>query len=284
MREDQRGDDGHPEQAHHADREQHEHQSPAAADAIRAVLDPHADRAADAVPPAAEDEMHRRAAVAQAHLLQRRQLVKARQRDKCAGYVWTAAAPVQEPDVERPHAAVEGVREEAVDRPGGEVRKREDPRRDVRQSAARLLRRDAVKEQNHRRNRRQHHRRHHRHPDPDVPAEPAEIGAGAHVHSGHPVDGDDPGDERTAKKQGGLLHESCRAALGFCGPVRTHAGVVRDPTISVIVSVRRRFDGVRQISIAARSSIAGTITTAGVPAQRRPYTPTIASLRRKRAR
>ena len=63
--------------------------------------------------------------------------------------------------------------------------------------------RDAVEDEHHRRDRRQHHRRHHRHPDPDEPAERAQVGAGPGVHPAHPVDRDDPGREGRAEDQRG---------------------------------------------------------------------------------
>ena len=52
---DQRGDEGHPADAHHAEREQRGHQPPAAADADAAVLDPHPQRAEATRVPVAQE-------------------------------------------------------------------------------------------------------------------------------------------------------------------------------------------------------------------------------------
>ena len=91
----------------------------------------------------------------------------------------------------------------------GERARRPSTRRGSRRGRARSARararggalaRDPREEEHHRRDRRQHHRRHHRHPDPDVPAERAEVGARAGVHPAHALEVDDPGDERGAEQ------------------------------------------------------------------------------------
>jgi hypothetical protein len=52
---DQSGDDRHPEEAHHAEREEQQHQAPTAAEAVAPVCHAHSNRADAPVLPAAED-------------------------------------------------------------------------------------------------------------------------------------------------------------------------------------------------------------------------------------
>ena len=133
-----------------------------------------------ALAPAVEQEVERRAAVAQADVLERRQLVDAGGDQRPAGDVPPGPLPGEPVGSGRDDRAVDAVGDEPVGGPGGEVARDEDPRRhELRLAAPRALARDLREQQHHRRRRRQHHRRHHRHPDADVPAEPAEVGARA---------------------------------------------------------------------------------------------------------
>ena len=93
LHEDPGRDDGHPEQAHHAESEQGDHQAPAAADTESAVLDAHPEGTDTPRPPAAEHEVQRAAAVLQADVLQRRQLVEARRDERAACDVGAGAIP-----------------------------------------------------------------------------------------------------------------------------------------------------------------------------------------------
>ena len=88
-------DQAHPEQAHDAQREQREHEAEAAADADGAVLDPHPQRTAEARA-AAQEEVQRRAAVAQAGRLEWRQLVDAGHHERPAGDPGPVLIPGQE--------------------------------------------------------------------------------------------------------------------------------------------------------------------------------------------
>ena len=196
---DDAGDERHPEQAHHAEREQHDHQPPAAADTERAVLDPHPKRARSSFAPAGDDEVQRAPAVAQAHRLQGRQLVQAGRRDRGTDDVRPRPVPAEEARTRGANAASEPVRGEAVHEPDREVAGDEHPRGHERLRSPRTFRRHAREQQHHRQRRRQHHRRHHRHPDAEVPAKATEVGAGARVHPAHPLHRHDPGDERAGQ-------------------------------------------------------------------------------------
>ena len=94
LRRDQRGDEGHPADAHHPEREERGHQPPAAADADPAVLEPHPQRPEATRVPVLEE--HRRAAaVAQAGVLRRGQLVEGRAEDHAAGDVAAQRHPTR---------------------------------------------------------------------------------------------------------------------------------------------------------------------------------------------
>ena len=107
--------------------------------------------------------------------LQRSQLVQPGGGDDAAGHVRARPVPGEEAH-RRARRPVEAVGDEPVEPPRRAGSRR---RRPTRHGACRAApaRGDAVEEHDHRRRRRQHHRRHHRHPDADVPAEPAEVGA-----------------------------------------------------------------------------------------------------------
>src|SRR5207248_1443115 len=109
--------DGHPEEAHYAQREQDQHQAGAATDAVAAVTQAHPHGAEPAALPAAEDVMQRRAAVAQTEQLERRQLVEAGGPDQGAGYLRPLARPGEKPELQISDAAIDRVRSEAVERP-----------------------------------------------------------------------------------------------------------------------------------------------------------------------
>src|SRR5262249_39934062 len=72
---DQRGDERHPRDAHHAQREQGSHERPAAADAPGGVPSPHRERPWVAVTPCAEQEPNGTAALPQTYVLQRCELI-----------------------------------------------------------------------------------------------------------------------------------------------------------------------------------------------------------------
>src|SRR6516225_1925071 len=68
----------HPDEIHNAHHEEHAHQRPATAEAVRTVLDPHAQRAERPIAPAGHQESERAAAVRQARGFQRRELIDTR--------------------------------------------------------------------------------------------------------------------------------------------------------------------------------------------------------------
>ncbi len=74
---DESGEDGHPEQVHHACDEEQRHQNPAAADAVQAVFQPHQQRAGLALAPFEHHIGYRRAAAVQADFLEFGKLEKA---------------------------------------------------------------------------------------------------------------------------------------------------------------------------------------------------------------
>ena len=179
FRKDRHGDHRHPEEAHHTEDEQHRHQGAGTADAVEAVRET-APQSAPAVWCAA--------AATEAEPLQRRQLVDPRGDDHATRDVRAASVPREPAQVERGHEPEEGVGHDAVSRPDRQVPGREEHRR---QTAC-----DARDVSRSRRRRRQHHRGGHRHPDSEVPPEPAEVGARARVHPAHPIDRDCPGNDR----------------------------------------------------------------------------------------
>src|SRR5947209_9068548 len=72
---DDAGDERHPDDAHHPEREQRGHQRPTTADAPSTVLDAHPQPARGSVAPGAEQEAEWAAAFPEADVLQRRQFV-----------------------------------------------------------------------------------------------------------------------------------------------------------------------------------------------------------------
>src|SRR5437870_84919 len=65
----------HPYEVHHAHDEEDAHQRPAAAQAVRAVLDPHAHGPARSIPPVGHEESERASAVRQTRALERSELI-----------------------------------------------------------------------------------------------------------------------------------------------------------------------------------------------------------------
>ena len=159
-----------------------------------AVLDAHPQRPEATRVPVAQE--HRRAAaVAQAGVLRRGQLVEPGADDHAAGDVAARVIPGEQAEIQRAQAVEDRVAEQSRGRPGDEVAGHEQ-----RVGAERgcppafapglLLPRMG---HHHRRDRRQHHRGHHRHPDDDEPPEAAEVGSGAGVHAAHAIAGHGPG-------------------------------------------------------------------------------------------
>ena len=66
------------EQVHHAAREQQQHQCPAAANAVHAVLESHTERTRRPIAPTADQESQRRLARPKTRVLERRQLIDTR--------------------------------------------------------------------------------------------------------------------------------------------------------------------------------------------------------------
>jgi hypothetical protein len=150
-----------------------------------------AERAATAI----QQEEEGRAAMVQASGLERRPLVEAGGCERTAGEPGAAIVPGDERGSNVPHCAIDHVGGQAVTAPRKQVPDDERPRVTATANA---------REYNHRRRRRrQHHRRRHRQPDPDEPAERSEVGAGAGIHSSHPLHERDPGQERYAEHGGG---------------------------------------------------------------------------------
>ena len=124
------GDGDHPRQAHHAECEQRGHQSPAAADAPRAVHDAHAERSRGPVTPVGEHEVKRPAAAAQAGVLDGRELVDRRRKEHPAGEIAVRRDATTARDRERAHADVQAVREQPERRPRQrDIRRRTPTRR-----------------------------------------------------------------------------------------------------------------------------------------------------------
>src|SRR5438552_2632875 len=73
---DERREGDHPADVHHADQQQHDHERGAAAGAVERVVRSQEERAGEAVAPVLVEEEMRDAAVAQAAVLERRQLVE----------------------------------------------------------------------------------------------------------------------------------------------------------------------------------------------------------------
>ena len=117
---DQRGHQGHPRDAHHAEREQRGHQRPAAADADTAVLDAHPQRP-EATPVPVAQEHRRAAAVAQAGVLRRGQLVEPGADDDAAGDVAPRVVPGEQAQIQRVQTVEDRVAEQARGRPCHEV-------------------------------------------------------------------------------------------------------------------------------------------------------------------
>ena len=98
---DERRDQRHPAEAHHADGEQRRHQRPAAPEAPGAVPRPRSRAPAAAVAPALGEEHHRAAALDEARPLQRRHLVDGRGHDHAAGHISARLVPGQKRRVDR---------------------------------------------------------------------------------------------------------------------------------------------------------------------------------------
>src|SRR4029079_6553912 len=109
--------------------EEHEHQPPTAADAVRPVAGARAEGADPALAPAAEYVVHRAPAMPKAHALERRQLVDAGQPDRRGDDVRAGAVPVEESVVDAADDAVQRVRGESVHGPDEEVTGDEHPGR-----------------------------------------------------------------------------------------------------------------------------------------------------------
>ena len=75
------------------------------------------------------------------------------------------------------------------------------------------------------RRRRQHHRGGHRHPDSEIPAEPAEVGARAGVHPAHPLDRDRPRGDRAADQHDRRSAASHEVAASSWPPSRCSSRV-----------------------------------------------------------
>ena len=118
--EDREPDDAHPDQAHHSQCEEREHQAGTAAHADGAVLDTHLQRTEPAAAPA-QEELQRRAAMAQAGGLERRQLVDAGDGERAPGDPRAVRIPGHESRVQRADAAIDRVGREPVGRPGEQV-------------------------------------------------------------------------------------------------------------------------------------------------------------------
>src|SRR3954469_8969118 len=184
---DDRRHDRHPRDAHDAQREERRHERPAAADAPRAVPGAHLQRAGRAAAPRAEEGPERAAALPEAHVLQRRQLVGRRHQQRRPGDPPPGAVPRQDVAGDRAAGPRDGVRGDAGGAPDDEVAGGEEQR-------GQPVRRHARVQRDRRRERREHHRGHHHDPDADEPAERPERGPGPLVHALHAVRGRPPAD------------------------------------------------------------------------------------------
>ena len=169
------GDDGHPEHAHDPEREQREHQPGAAADAVATVPEP-GPQCGESPAPSSEQEVERRAAVAQAGRLERRQLVDARRDQRSPGDPRASFVPGNEGRGCLAGDAADHVRGDAERGPGEQVAR--DEQRGLRSARPRRENMSVVGSR-----RRQHHRDRHRQPDADEPGERPQVGPGAGVHA-----------------------------------------------------------------------------------------------------
>src|SRR4051794_1972887 len=156
----------------------------------------HLKRSETAVAPAPQEESQRGAALGEADLLERRELVQRRQCQHRAGKPLAAAIPGKAVPEEAVAELEEAVGEDAGGGPNEEVAAREDERANESVATGHL-----GVEGDRGRDRREHHRRHHHHPDAGEPAERSEVAARSAVHSGHLVRGDPPGEGGEAEQQ-----------------------------------------------------------------------------------
>ena len=215
---DEHGHEGHPAQAHDAEREERRHERPAAAHAPGAVGDPQIQPAQPPVAPALGEEHQRAAALGQADVLERGELVERRSHDH------RSRDPVPRPV---PGDVVEGrdVRQRAQQPEGAQPRRgpgdqvaRHEERRGVGRGAVAPLTMPAaqpVVEQHGGRDRREHHRGHHHHPDRQEEAQAPEVRARHRVHAAHALAGDHPGDDGEHKQHAEQGQPLARQGLGW---------------------------------------------------------------------
>ena len=105
------------------------HERPATADAPGTVLGAHPQRARPAVAPRAEEEAERAAALPEADVLQRRQLVDGRDDERGACRPSTGAVPREDVTRDRVHDRADREHDHAGGGPGDEIARREQERR-----------------------------------------------------------------------------------------------------------------------------------------------------------
>ena len=215
----QGGQPHHGGHVHHAHRDQDDHQPPAAAQAEAAVVDADSQVTKPApVRAVVHEQPERRAAVGQAAVLERAQLVRPAQREDShrrdmRRVRMSPGQPAREPGQAEGGQARRGPHREVAGHQAG------DPRRPVALHGPRV-------QGGHRGHRRQHHRRHHQRPHRHErhQAQPHRAG-----HPGHPAgqaDGRGPGGGRHDQQEGrldaGRLSQRRRSAQ----PGAAHPGAV----------------------------------------------------------
>ena len=160
------------------------------------VLRAHPNGAQAALSPRPEQYAERAAALAEADVLEGRDLVD--RGDDQGGAGQSTACPVPRESVPqgRRHCGADGVGDEAGSGPGEEVAGGEQPGT---QRPA-LLRRARV-ERRRRRDRREHHRGHHDDPDPEEPAQASQARPRPRVHAPHLARRPHPADSRDGEQR-----------------------------------------------------------------------------------
>src|SRR6185437_3795757 len=193
---DQRSDERSPRKAHHPEGKERSHQRPTAAQAPCSMPGTHFQCAPCPVTPRAQKEPQGAAALRQADVLQRRELVERGDDQHAPGEPAPACVPTQVGAEQAPPKVKEAVGSHPRHAPNEQITAREQ-QGTARAASARHLSVD----RHPGRDRREHHRCHHHHPHTQEPAESPKIGAGPAIHPCHPLRGRPPGEGRQSEQQ-----------------------------------------------------------------------------------
>jgi hypothetical protein len=191
---DEHGNRGHPRDAHHSEREQRGHQCPAAADAPDAVSHTHPNSSERAGSPVLEQEAEGAAAMSQADVLERGELVDGGRDDHTAGQHRSAPVPAQDVDLEGAPGLQHDKADEPGDSPRAEVTDDEQSRSYPHSVVPALASRCLQPPIHHdcRPQRWQHHRGHHHRPHTGEEADRPGVGPRARVRVTHPPEHEAP--------------------------------------------------------------------------------------------